>query len=190
MLVLGQAPIFYYSKNRPLSDGENLYVQTLFASACDCTMTIESRIAALDAAVVDKCRKKIMSRVKKVSQRVKSLKNVANHGISSDDCLPTEARERLRSSLQIGRGATLQSSITNWLKWLGSAHSPAELQFAIHTANLIGWSGKIRNMIDFQLLRRIRKVGDYASATRKLVSSIDRLSQEQRNKLQIQEVSG
>ena len=190
MLVMGQAPIFFYSKNSPLTEDENLYVQKLFTYACHPMMTVEGRVAALQSTVIDKCRKKITARVKKVLQRFKSLKNVANRGINSDDHLPTETREKLMGWLRIECGATLQSFITKWLEWLPSAQSPADLEFAICTAYLIGGSGKIRNMMDFQLLRRIRKVGDYAAATRQLVSAIDLLSQEQRDNLQIQEVSG
>jgi len=190
MLVMGQAPVFLYSKNRPLTEDEKLYVQMLFTYACHPMMTVATRVAALGTAVIDKCRKKIMARVKKALQRFNSLKDVANRGINSDDHLPTEEREKLMGWLQIERGETLQSFVTKWLEWLPSAQSAAELEFVIYTADLIGWSAKMRNMMDFQLLRRIRKVGDYAASTRQLVSAIDLLSQEQRDNLQIQEVSG
>jgi hypothetical protein len=130
-----------------------------------------------------------MARIKNVMQRVKSLNNLANYGINRDDHLPTAARERLKSRLAIKPDATLQSSIANWLEWLGSAQSLPELDFAISMAYLLGSFEEMRSMMDFQLLRRIRKVGDYASAPIVLVSAIDRLSQQQRDELTIQEVS-
>jgi hypothetical protein len=117
------------------------------------------------------------------------LKNVANYGINSDDHLPTEARKKLRSRLQFEPDEILQSFIVNWLEWLGSAQSPPDLKTAIAVAYLLGWTEGMRSMMDFQLLRRIRKVGDYASAPIVLVSAIDRLSQQQRDELTIQEVS-
>jgi hypothetical protein len=190
MLIIDQAPRFYYSKNRPLTEDESHYVQKLFTYACDPMMTADGREAALLAEVIEKCRKKIMARVKNVLQRVKGLKNVANHGISSDDCLPTEVRKKLRCRLHMEPDETLQSFIANWLEWLGSARSPPDLELAIYVAYLLSWSQEeMRSMIDFQLLRRIRKVGDYASAIMLLVSAIDLLSQQQRNELRIQEVS-
>jgi hypothetical protein len=189
MLVIHPVPIFYYSKNRPLTEDENRYVHKLFILARHPTMTAQSRVDALQTAVIDKCREKIMTRIKKVLQRVKSLKNLANYGINSDDHLPTEARKESKSRLQIEPDATLQSFIVNWLEWLGSTQSPPDLEIAINVAYLLGSFEEMRSMMDFQLLRRIRKVGDYASAPIVLVSAIDRLSQQQRDELTIQEVS-
>ena len=189
MLVIHPVPKFYYSKNRPLTEDENRYVHKLFSLARHPTMNAQKRKAALQTEVIDKCRKKIMARIKNVSQRVKSLKNVANYGISSGDHLPTGARERLKGSLGIKPDATLQSFIVKWLGWLPSAQSPPDLKFAIGVAYLLGWTEEMHSMMDFQLVRRIRKVGDYASATSLLVSAINHLSQQQRDELTIQEVS-
>jgi len=189
ILVIHPAPIFYYSKNRPLTEDENRYVHKLFTLARHPTMTPQNRKAALQTEVIDKCRKKIMARIKNVLQRLKSLKNVANYGINRDDHLATEARKKLRSRLPIEPDETLQSFIVNWLEWLRLAQSPPQFDFAISMAYLIGSSEEMRRMVDFQLFRRIRKVGDYASAPIVLVSVIDRLSQQQRDELTIQVVS-
>ena len=189
ILVIHPAPIFYYSKNRPLTEDENRYVHKLFTLARHPTMTPQNRKAALQTEVIDKCRKNIMARIKNVLQRLKSLKNVANYGINRDDHLATEARKKLRSRLPIEPDETLQSFIVNWLERLRLAQSPPQFDFAISMAYLIGTSEEMRRMVDFQLFRRIRKVGDYASAPIVLVSVIDRLSQQQRDELTIQVVS-
>ena len=39
MLTMGREPKFYYSKNRPLTDGENRYVQEILTCACDTSAT-------------------------------------------------------------------------------------------------------------------------------------------------------
>jgi len=84
-------------------------------------MTVRSGVDALQAEVIDKCRKKIMARLKKVLRRVKSLKNVANHGINTNDHLPTGTREKLMTRLPIEPDTALTSFIAKWLEWLGSA---------------------------------------------------------------------
>jgi len=153
MLVVHPAPIFYYSKNRPLMENESWYLHKLFTLARHPTMTAQSCKTALQTEVIDKYRKKIMDCIEKVLQRVKSLKNVANYGINSDDHLPTGARERLKRKLGIKPDAILQSFIANWLEWLGSAQSLPEFDFAISMAYLLGSSEEMRSMVDLQLLR-------------------------------------
>ncbi|KAF8429345.1 hypothetical protein BGX38DRAFT_1278247 [Terfezia claveryi] len=54
---------FFYSKNRPFTDSENQYVRTLFNYASETNRSVGDRYMNLLAAIVDKCQKKIKSRI-------------------------------------------------------------------------------------------------------------------------------
>ncbi|KAF8436194.1 hypothetical protein BGX38DRAFT_1274595 [Terfezia claveryi] len=153
---------FFYSKNRPFTDRENQYVRTLFNYASETNRSVGDRYTNLLAAIVDKCQKKIKSRILKVLRRVKELST--DRGIHSEDCLPLELVEKLKAELGIDPEQSLRNRLISWLDSLSPAQhlkDPEFLRDAIISAYSIGIPLDINLLIDQKLLRRIRKLGDY-----------------------------
>ncbi|RPB18593.1 hypothetical protein L211DRAFT_843437 [Terfezia boudieri ATCC MYA-4762] len=180
---------FFYSKNRPFTDSENQYVRTLFNYASETNRSVADRYSNLLAAIVDKCQKKIMSRISKVLRRVRELST--NWGIHSEDHLPLELVEKLKAKLGIGPEQSLRNRLISWLDSLSSAQrlkDPEFLRRAIVKAHAIGIPSYINLLIDQKLLRRIRKLGGYMGAVIQLVGEVDLLPPQVLQTLVIQEV--
>jgi len=188
MLTMGREPKFYYSKNRPLTDDENRYVQEILTCACDTTTSATDRLDTLIKTVIAQCRQKIKSRIKKIVQRANDLEANAGRDVHNDNSLPAETARLLRIQLQLNPSESLQAFIWEWLDSLKSVQTPEQMKHAIGRAYVLGINDQMRNMIDPILLQRIRKVGDYGCAVCQLVGEISRLSDRQRRALTIHEV--
>ncbi|RPB19474.1 hypothetical protein L211DRAFT_627768 [Terfezia boudieri ATCC MYA-4762] len=180
---------FYYSKNRPCTDSENQYVRKLFNHVSETNRSVADRYTNLMAAIVDKCQKKIKSRISKVLRRVRELPT--DRGIHSEDRLPLELVEKLKANLRIGPEQSLRNRLIAWLDSLSPAQrlkDPEFLRDAIVSAHSIGFPSDINLLIDQKLLRRIRKLGDYMGAVIQLVGEVDLLPPQFLQTLVIQEV--
>ncbi|KAF8434721.1 hypothetical protein BGX38DRAFT_1145829 [Terfezia claveryi] len=180
---------FFYSKNRPFTDSENQYVHTLFNYAAETNRSVTDRYANLMAAIVDKCQKKIKSRISKVLRRARELST--DRGIHSEERLPLELVEKLKVKLRISPEQSLRNRLISWLDSLSPAQclrDPEFLQRAIVSAHSIGIPSYINFLIDQKLLRRIRKLGDYMGAVIQLVGEVDLLPPQVLQTLVIQEV--
>jgi len=173
---------FYYSKNRPLTNDKTSYVCTLFDIACKTDRAVFDRSLHLLALVVYKCKRKIKARLSKVLRRTKELKSAPDQGIVSDRSLPVELVGKLKSVLPIKPEQCLKYCLIAWFDYLGSVWDPESLGVAIIFANFIGLASDIHLIID-QMIRRIRKLGDYKTATLNLVGEIDLLSPKTRKTL-------
>jgi len=180
---------FFYSKNRPFTDSENQYVRTIFNYASETNRSITDRYANLLPAIIDKCQKKIKSRISKVLRRVRELPT--DRGIHSEDRLPLELVEKLKAELEIDPKQSLRNRLISWLDSLSPAQCLKDSKFlrdAIISAYSIGIHSDINLLIDQKLLRRIRKLGDYVGAVIQLVGEVNLLPPQLLQTLVIQEV--
>ncbi|KAF8423477.1 hypothetical protein BGX38DRAFT_1263890 [Terfezia claveryi] len=125
-------------KNRPFTDSENQYVRTLFNYASETNRSIADRYTNLMTAIVDKCQKKIKSRISKVLRRVRELST--DRGIHSENRLPLERVEKLKAKLGIGPEQSLRNRLISWLDYLSPAQrlkDPEFLQYAIVLQTLV-----------------------------------------------------
>ncbi|KAF8451821.1 hypothetical protein BGX38DRAFT_1259408 [Terfezia claveryi] len=99
-------------KNRPFTDSEN--------------KSVADRYTNLMAAIVNKCQKKIKSRISKVLRRVRELST--DRGIHFEDCLFLELVEKLKAKLGIGLEQSLRNSLISWLDYLSPAQRLKDLE--------------------------------------------------------------
>jgi len=94
--------------------------------------SVTDRYANLLAAIIDKCQKKIKSRISKVLRGVREIPT--DRGILSEDRLSLKLVEKLKAKLGIDPKQSLRNRLVSWLDSLSPAQrlkDPKSLRDAI-----------------------------------------------------------
>lgn len=193
----------HYAKNRPCTNKENAYIRSIF--------DIVSREKRRDrhllcwdilAQVIPGCKRKIKSRMKKVCLRLKELSPslVTNGSASFVICeggCTTETDEMLHRTLgqdTFASTRTVPQLLRQWfdhlLKKPDKGSTVWHVGSVYHTLSLafyIGHAPQMEQILDAQLLRRVRKLGDYYGAALVLIRNAELLPRDQLRQLRIVE---
>lgn len=193
----------HYAKNRPCTNKEKAYIRSIFDIVSreerrDCHLLCWDILAQ----VIPDCKRKIMSRMKKVCLRLKELSpslattGSASFAICEGGCT-TETDEMLHQALGQGTFSstgTVPQLLRAWFNHLlkmpdeGSAvWDIGSVHHTIRLAFYIGHAPQMEQFLDAQLLRRVRKLGDYYGAALVLIRNAELLPRDQLRQLRIVE---
>lgn len=168
--------IFYYSKNRPMAPQEHKYLDGLRRLALTITRVNDCAMALL-ARVIHMCRPKIVSRIRRLKKCIVPGLSVLEDATGAfrdhlvekmPDMFPEP--ENLSCKTFVRRYSSRVSTISN------ATCSENTLEKLIRFAFFIGSYEDLKSIIhDETVIRRIRKLGGYYSATKWIAGTVKRL---------------
>lgn len=164
--------VFKYSKNRATTKKEREYIESLREIALSLT-DINDCTTKLLARVIPMCRAKINSRLKKLIHCLPVPPSVAE---DVDDGF--RAHLVMRVPLFLSRRVSATDFIRNYFAAVRvvniSRCTDQVLERLIRFASIIGSYKPLKNMLsDEMTIRRLRKLGDYYSATKRIARTVD-----------------
>lgn len=182
----------HYAKNRPCTTDEKAYIHAIFATVCDMTSVSNTCWKPL-SLVIPACKRKMMSRANKVCKLLAELPVTVAH----TDC--TVIAETFLRSAVGGSVFPLSSNMPDFIRsWfthllqkpaaIFKAWNTGRVYQMLHLSYSIGHAPDISRLLDPQLLRRIRKLGDYYRAALCLISNAATLPEAQLRHIRIIEV--
>lgn len=185
----------HYAKNRPCTTAERAYIRDIFDVLRDTAIDSTMMYWKILALVIPVCKKKIKSRTDKICLRLRQL--LPSFSISDSACSPateTRLRETMGQST-FPASATVPEFLRAWFHYLlnqpkavTSNWHVGSVHHMLHLAYHIGNALDIEHVLDTQLLRRVRKLGDYYGATITVISNAKQLPPDQLRNLRIVEV--
>lgn len=194
----------HYAKNRPCTNKENAYIRRIF-DIISRDERRECHLLCWDilAEVIQDCKRKIQSRMKKICRRLKELSPSfrtdpsASFGICEGGCT-TETSETLRQKL--GQAifpvtSTVPRFLRGWFNHLleGPGNSKdgsilwhvGSVHHTLWLAYYIGHAPQIEHILDAKLLGRVLKLGDYYGAALVLIRDAELIPRDQLRRLKI-----
>lgn len=171
------AIVFYFSKNRPSTSGELEYFNALLKFALK-PGDLATRAMELLERVVSPCRTKISARIKRL-QRVIPAGSLANLIPPCSDLIDQGFRDYLSQSVSGMFTASCASGFLRDYLALVRDTNPLrcpvdELVQLVQFAFIVGSFHGIKNFLrDEDITRRLKKVGNYYGATRRISRSLD-----------------
>ncbi|KAL0631771.1 hypothetical protein Q9L58_009361 [Maublancomyces gigas] len=178
----------HYAKNQPCTNKEKAYIHRVFNIIARDDHR-ESYLLCWDilAQVILECKRKIKSRIQKICLRLEQLS--PSFAICEGACT-TDTEETLHQQLSQSTfpgGVTVPELLHDWFTHLlkeaivdvGSVHQTLCLAY------YIGHAPQMHQILDAQLLRRVRKLGDYYRAALVLIQNAALLPRDQLRKLRI-----
>lgn len=164
--------VFYYAKNRATTNKERAYIESLRDIALSLT-DINDCSTKLLARVIPMCRAKIISRLKKL---IRCLPVPLSVGEDVDDDF--RAHLLMRVPLFLSRGISATDFVHNYFAAVRVVNIPRctdqVLERFIRFASIIGSYKPLKNLLsDDMTIRRLRKFGDYYSATKRIARTVD-----------------
>lgn len=164
--------IFYYAKNRPTTNHERAYIESLRDIAVSLTDINECTLKLL-VRVIPMCRPKILSRLRKLVRCLPVPPLVAE---DVDDGF--RAHLVARVPLLLSRGLSATDFVRNYFAAVRvvniSKCSDKELEKFIRFASVIGSYKPLKNLLSNDItIRRLRKLGDYYTATKRIARTVE-----------------
>lgn len=165
--------VFYYAKNRATTNKERAYIESLRDIALSLT-DINDCTTKLLARVIPVCRAKIISRLKKLIHCLPIPPSVAEE--VDDDGF--RAHLVMRVPLFLSRRISATDFIRNYFAAVRavtiSRCTDQVLERLIRFASIIGSYKPLKNLLsDDMTIRRLRKLGDYYSSTKRIARTVD-----------------
>lgn len=189
------AIVFYFSKNRPSTASELKCYDSLLKFALQ-PGELATRAMGLLERVVPPCRNKISARIKRL-QRVIPTGSLANLIPPCSDLIDLGFRDYLSQSVSGMFNASCASGFLRDYLALVRDTNPLrcpvdELVQLVQFASIVGSFHGIKDFLrDEDITRRLRKVGNYYGATRRITRSLDAFQKRMGSTIEIslQEVS-
>lgn len=164
--------IFYYAKNRPSTSTERAYIEKLKEIALSLSDITECTIQLL-SHVIPMCRSKILARLKKVIRCLEDRPDVSD---DVDGGFREHLVLRMPHLLRTGLSSAnvLRSYIAAVLVVDITKCTNMELEKLIRFASIISsYKGLKQILSDDTTIRRLKKLGNYYTATKRIACTVD-----------------
>lgn len=167
--------LFYYAKNRPATTAEHEHIQSLI-SAVQAEGTADDRLRAMLAKVLDICRPKIHSRLRKIKSIISKTSGMKYVHDDPEDEVHQYFKQRLGDWYDACPTATvfLEGFMSNLDSLEVRGCVGDQLSLLIELAHITSSFKPVTAVFpDLELAKRIRLLGDYFGAVARIVKYFD-----------------